>query len=36
MVVNGGNMVKKWQKGIHVLELIIDVPWLPVAQLENK
>lgn len=36
MVANGESTAKRWQKEIHVLELIIDVPWPLVAQFENK
>jgi len=36
MVVNGESMGRRWPKEIHVLELIIGVPWLLVAQLENR
>jgi len=36
MGVNGESMGRKWPKETHVLELIIGVPWLLVAQLENR
>jgi hypothetical protein len=36
MDANGESMDRRWQKEIHVLELIIGAPWLLVAQFENR
>lgn len=36
MGVNGGNMDRKWLKETHVHGLIIDAPWLLLAQFANK
>jgi len=36
MDVNGESMGRRWQKGIHVQELIIVVQWGLVAQFGSK
>jgi len=36
MGANGENMDKKWPRGTHVLEHIIDALWQLVAQFANK
>jgi len=36
MDANGESMGRRWRRETLVLELIIDAPWLLVAQFENK
>lgn len=36
MGANGGNMVRRWPRGTHALELTIVAPWPPGAQFANK